>query len=74
MAKCVRGCRWWTPRHTAHLHTAATMFMASGVDVALIADYLGMTVDALQDVCGHHHPMFQETIAQTAPRKQTNRK
>jgi integrase len=64
-------------RHdTPHIlrHTAATMFMASGVDVALVAGYLGMTVDVLQDVYGHHHPMFQDTIAQTTPRKQTNRK
>ncbi|HEU4377032.1 MAG TPA: hypothetical protein VFR73_00550 [Hyphomicrobiaceae bacterium] len=55
-------------------HTAATLFMAAGVDVALVAGYLGTTMDVLQSVYGQHHPMFQETIGQTTPRQQTNRK
>jgi hypothetical protein len=48
--------------------------MAAGVDVALVAGYLGTTMDVLQSVYGQHHPMFQETIGQTTPRQQTNRK
>jgi hypothetical protein len=46
--------------------------MAAGMDVAVISGFLGMSIDMLQNVYGHHHPMFQEIIAQTTPRKRTN--
>ena len=55
-------------------HSSATMFMSWGVDVALIAGYLGMSIDVLLDVYGHHHPQFQAAIAQATPRKRANRK
>jgi len=50
-------------------HTAATWFMNAGIDVAIVAGYLGMSVDVLMRVYGHHHPQFQENIAQATPRK-----
>jgi integrase len=54
-------------------HSACTLLMASGADVASIAGFVGMSIDTLVNVYGHHHPKFQEVIAQTTPRKQTNR-
>jgi integrase len=63
-------------RDSPHIlrHTAATWFMSWGVDVALIAGYLGMSVKTLVDVYGHHHPSFQSVIAQSTPRKRANQK
>jgi integrase len=55
-------------------HTAATLFMARGMDVAVIAGFLGMTINTLVNTYGHHHPQFQEDIAQATPKKQQNRK
>lgn len=55
-------------------HTAATLFMQAGVDVAVVAGYLGMSIEVLWTVYGHHSPMFQSEIAQATPKKQTNRK
>jgi integrase len=37
-------------------HTAATWLMQTGIDLAQIAGYLGMTVKTLETVYGHHHP------------------
>jgi integrase len=37
-------------------HTAATWFMQSGADIWTVAGYLGMTVETLERVYGHHHP------------------
>jgi integrase len=68
--KGARAERYDTP-HVLR-HTAATLFMAAGMDVAVISGFLGMSIDMLQNVYGHHHPMFQEIIAQTTPRKRTN--
>jgi integrase len=53
-------------------HTAATWFMSWGVEPALISGYLGMSMEVLMDVYAHHHPMFQEAIAQATPKKQAN--
>jgi hypothetical protein len=55
-------------------HTAATLFMARGMDIAVIAGFLGMTINTLVNTYGHHHPQFQEDIAQATPKKQPNRK
>ena len=55
-------------------HSSATMFMSWGIDVPIIAGYLGMSPEVLMDVYGHHHPQFQESIAQSTPRKRANRK
>ena len=63
-------------RYSPHVlrHTAATLFMQAGVDVAVVAGYLGMSIEVLWTVYGHHSPMFQSEIAQATPKKQTNRK
>jgi integrase len=37
-------------------HTAATWLMQQGVDLWVAAGYLGMTVEMLERVYGHHHP------------------
>jgi integrase len=54
-------------------HTAATWFMQSGIDVAEVAGYLGMTVETLENTYGHHHPTFQENAARVSPGKRKNR-
>lgn len=43
------------PPHTLR-HTAATWLMHQGVDLWTAAGYLGMTVEVLERVYGHHHP------------------
>jgi integrase len=40
-------------------HTAATWLMQAGVDAFEAAGYLGMSVETLLEVYGHHHPAFQ---------------
>ena len=37
-------------------HTCATWLMQSGADTGAAAGYLGMTVQVLERVYGHHHP------------------
>src|SRR5215208_8368967 len=37
-------------------HTAATWLMQSGIDKWEAAGYLGMSVEMLDRVYGHHHP------------------
>jgi len=37
-------------------HTAATWLMQRGVNLWTAAGYLGMTVEVLERVYGHHHP------------------
>lgn len=51
---------------TPHIlrHTAATWAMQNGADVYAAAGFLGMTVEVLQRVYGHHHPDFQADVAQ----------
>jgi integrase len=54
-------------RHlTPHIlrHTAATWAMQSGANVWDIAGYLGMTVELLERVYGHHHPDYQHDVAE----------
>src|SRR5271168_2216711 len=45
-------------------HTAATWLMQRGVDPWQAAGFLGMTVQTLEQVYGHHHPDFQREAAQ----------
>jgi integrase len=45
-------------------HTAATWTMQAGVNLWTAAGFLGMTVETLQEVYGHHHPDFQSDAAQ----------
>lgn len=44
-------------------HTATTWLMQGGVDVYEAAGFLGMSVETLLDVYGHHHPDFQAGAA-----------
>ena len=44
-------------------HTAATWLMQQGVDRWEAAGYLGMSVETLKKVYGHHHPDFQRNAA-----------
>jgi hypothetical protein len=48
------GCNW---------------MMRSGVDVFEAAGYLGMSVETLPEVYGHHHPSFQEKAARATGRR-----
>jgi integrase len=44
-------------------HTAATWQMQGGTDPYEAAGYLGMSVETLLEVYGHHHPSFQTRAA-----------
>jgi integrase len=46
-------------------HTAATWLMQGGGHLSDIAGFLGMSLQMLQDVYGHHHPDFQTEVANT---------
>jgi integrase len=45
-------------------HTAATWAMQGGGDLWQIAGFLGMTVEVLERVYGHHHPDYQRDAAE----------
>lgn len=45
-------------------HTRATWLMQAGVDVWQAAGHLGMTVQTLERVYGHHHPKYQGDAAE----------
>lgn len=45
-------------------HTAATWLMQGGADMWQAAGLLGMTVNTLEQVYGHHHPGMQRETAQ----------
>jgi len=45
-------------------HTAATWLMQAGVEMWDAAGFLGMTVEVLTRVYGHHHPAFQSSAAE----------
>ena len=50
-------------RHTLR-HTAATWLMQAGTDMWEAAGWLGMTVEQLEENYGHHHPDFQNEVAE----------
>jgi integrase len=50
-------------------HTAATWQMQAGTDFFQAAGLLGMSVEMLRKVYGHHHPDFQSEAAQAVPKK-----
>jgi integrase len=52
-------------RITPHIlrHTAATWLMQAGIDVWQAAGFLGMTVEMIERVYGHHHPDYQVDAA-----------
>ncbi len=47
-------------------HTAATWQMQAGTDLFQAAGLLGMSVEMLRKVYGHHHPDFQAEAAQAS--------
>lgn len=55
-------------------HTCATWMMQNGADIWEAAGYLGMTVEMLETVYGHHHPDFQESAAAAATAKRPIRR
>lgn len=50
-------------------HTAATWLMLNGVNVWRAAGFLGMSVETLDRVYGHHHPDFMSDAAEAISRK-----
>jgi integrase len=50
-------------------HTAATWLMQNGVDPWEAAGYLGMSVETLLRVYGHHHPDFMKGAVEGITRK-----
>ncbi|WP_407155084.1 tyrosine-type recombinase/integrase [Bradyrhizobium sp. STM 3557] len=50
-------------------HTAATWLMQNGTDIWDAAGYLGMTVEVLERVYGHHHPDYQADAAERITRR-----
>lgn len=59
------------PDVTPHIfrHTAATWLMQAGTDLWQAAGFLGVTVDVLVDIYGHHHPDFQIEAAENITKK-----
>jgi hypothetical protein len=47
--------------------------MQTGIDLAQIAGYLGMTTETLEEVYGHHHPDFLADAARVSPGKRVAR-
>ena len=53
-------------------HTAATRLMQNGADRWQAAGYLGMSVEMLEKVYGHHHPDYlQDSVAAMGRRSAT---
>jgi integrase len=60
-------------RHSLR-RTAATWLMQAGVDMWEAAGWFGMTVEQLEADYGHHHPDFQEGVAEAfGARRQSER-
>jgi integrase len=65
------GCVIWDVPDGPHImrHTAATWQMQAGTDPYEAAGFLGMSVDTLLDVYGHHHPDYQKGAASAAGKR-----
>lgn len=50
-------------------HTAATWLMQAGVDEWVAAGYLGMSVEVLRAVYGHHHPDYMKQAVEGITKK-----
>ena len=50
-------------------HTAATWMMQNGADLWDAANFLGMTVEMLQRVYGHHHPKHNDSAVAAIGRR-----
>jgi hypothetical protein len=55
-------------------HTAATWLMRAGVDKWEAAGFLGMTVEMLDRVYGHHHPQHLQQTAKAIGYRRQNEK
>jgi Phage integrase family len=55
-------------------HTAATWLMQAGVDKWEAAGFLGMTVELLDRVYGHHHPRHLQQAAKAIGYRRQNEK
>lgn len=55
-------------------HTAATWLMQRGVDLWVAAGFLGMTVEVLERVYGHHHPDHLAEAVEGITSKQPKKK
>jgi integrase len=55
-------------------HTAATWLMQAGVDKWEAADFLGMTIEMLDRVYGHHHPQHLQQTAKAIGYRRQNEK
>jgi integrase len=55
-------------------HTAATWGMQAGVNIWRLAGFLGMTVETLERVYGHHHPDYMADAAEAIAQKPKRRK
>ena len=51
---------------TPHImrHSRATWLMQRGIDMFEAAGHLGMSVETLNRVYGHHHPDYQKAAAE----------
>jgi integrase len=60
-----------TRKDSPHImrHTAATWQMQAGTDIYQAAGYLGMSVETLLAVYGHHHPDFQADAAKATGKR-----
>jgi integrase len=60
-----------TSRDAPHImrHTCSTWMLQSGVDFYEAAGYLGMSIETLMEVYGHHSPHYQAGAAQADGRR-----
>ena len=54
-------------------HTAATWLMRNGTKLWQVAGYLGMSVETLPKVYGHHHPDYLSDAAEKMTAKPKRR-
>lgn len=66
------GLPSWVIPYTCR-HSAATWQMQAGTDLFQAAGLLGMSVEMLRKVYGHHHPDFQSEAAQATAKPQPRR-
>jgi integrase len=70
-AACERAGLVGVSPHTLR-HTAATWLMQRGTALWHAAGFLGMTVETLERVYGHHHPEYQRDAAEAIGRRPQN--
>lgn len=65
------GLTIWKPLDGPHVmrHTAATWLLQSGIAPIEVAGFIGMSLDVLMDVYGHHCPSFQSAAATARGRR-----